>query len=116
MAKKRKPENETEEEKRLRLQFEAISNNANRSEKTSWNRKMDNMVNLMASLRPIEQKILDIWEKEKNPIMDNIHELRKTMINECIHPYEYLVEKDGVIICKFCERRIGLVDSGEPQN
>lgn len=115
MARKRKPENETEEEKRLRIQFETISNSANRSEKTSWNRKMDNMVNLLATLRPIEQKILEIIEKEKYPILDDIDALRKMMRKECIHPYEYLVEKDGFILCKFCDKKIGIVDDN-PQS
>ncbi len=108
MARKRKPENETEEEKQQRIIFETISNSANRREKTSWSRKMDNMVNHLAKLRPIEQKILDIIETEKNPIMDDIQELRKHMIKECVHPYEYLVQKDGYVTCKFCDKRIGI--------
>ena len=113
LARKRKPENETEEEKTLRIMFESVSNSANRSEKTSWNRKMDNMVNYLAKLRPIEQKILDIIESEKNPIMDDIQELRKTMIKECVHPYEYLIKGDNYILCKFCEKRLSVPNVDE---
>jgi hypothetical protein len=27
------------------------------------------------------------------------------MIKECIHPHELLIESDGVIICKFCNKK-----------
>lgn len=115
MARKKKPENETEEQRKQRLAFEAVANHANRSEKTSWNRKMDNMVKLIAKLRPVEQKILKIIQEEKTPIMDEIDEVRKMMIKECVHPFEYLVQDTDekgreVIRCKFCEKRIGLVN------
>lgn len=91
--------------------LETISNLSSRSEKTSWNRKMDNLVKLLAKLQPIENKILDIIQNEKMPIQDEIHQLRQTMVNECIHPSEYLVvEDDGGIKCKFCDRRISVID------
>lgn len=110
MARKKKPDNETPEQLRERKIFEKISNTANRSEKTSWNRKMDNMVKTLAKLRPIEQKILDIIEQEKMPIQDEIQQLRETMVKECVHPYEYLVMKDGYVKCKFCERKLSIQD------
>lgn len=90
--------------------LELISNLSNRSEKTSWNRKMDNLVKLLTKLQPIEQKILDIIEKEKMPIQDEIHTLRQIMVNECIHPIEYLVEEKDGICCKFCDKRITIVN------
>lgn len=114
MARKKKPENETDEQRRQRLVFESVANHANRSEKTSWNRKMDNMIKLIAKLRPIEEKILDIIKEEKNPIMDDINEVRKAMIKECVHPYEYLVEEDdGATKCRFCEKRIGITNGND---
>ena len=106
MARKKKPENETMEQKDRRVLFEKIANTANRSEKTSWNRKMDNMVKLMARLSPVEEKILDIIKEEKNPILDDIAEVRKTMIVECVHPIEYLVEDGDIVRCRFCEKKI----------
>ena len=113
MARKKKPENETEEQRLQRLAFERVSNHANRSEKTSWNRKLDNMVKLIAKLRPIEEKILDIIKEEKTPIMDDINAVRKQMILECVHPYEYLVQDGEAVKCRFCEKRIGLINGNK---
>ena len=107
MARRKKPENETEKELKQRQMFETIANNATRSEKTSWNRKMDNMVKLLAKLRPIQQQIIDL-EVQKLPIMDEVDALRQEMVKECIHPYDSLVEKDNYIECKFCYKRLGL--------
>lgn len=105
MARRKKPENETVEEATERRKKEAIANASNRSEKTSWNRKMDKMVKLLASLRPIEQKILELTH-QKMPIFDEIQILREIMVRECVHPFEYLVVKDDHMLCKFCEKRI----------
>jgi hypothetical protein len=107
MARRKKPEDETPQEERERVLIEAVCNHAKRSEKTSWNRKMDNMVKLMAKLRPIEQKIQEL-QAAKVPVIDDITELRTTMIKECVHPYEYLVLTESGITCKFCEKKIGL--------
>lgn len=109
MARRKAPENETVEQQRDRRIREAIANAANRSEKTSWNRKMDNMVKLMSLLRPIEEKIIEL-QAEKMPIFDEIQELRATMINECVHPYEYLSIHEEHIECKFCSKNIRIPD------
>jgi len=108
MARIKKPENETPRETEIRRILEHMANVANRSEKTSWNRKMDNLVKLMMLLEPIEQSILDIIETEKTPMMDQISALRAVMVKECIHPFEYLImsETDDVITCKFCNKKI----------
>lgn len=107
MARRKRPEVESTDETTQRRVKEEISNNANRSEKTSWNRKMDNMVKLLAEIRPIEEQIITLTEK-KIPIFDEIQSLRKQMVQDCVHPYEYvLVEKDHAK-CKFCERLISL--------
>ena len=109
MARRKKPENESAEQERERRIFESISNASNRSEKTSWNRKMDNMVKLMAKLRPIENEILELMA-QKIPIFDEIQELRNTMLNECVHPYDYLALQDVIMTCKFCNKRIRIPD------
>ena|SRR5271157_1315456 len=107
MARRKKNENESVDETTERRLKEGIANNANRSEKTSWNRKMDNMVKLLAEIRPIEEQIIALTEK-KIPIFDQIQELRKQMLQDCVHPYEYvLIEKDHAK-CKFCEKKISL--------
>ena len=110
MARKKRPQDETPDQNAERKLFETISNSANRGEKTSWNRKMDKMVNVLSRLRPIEQKILDITKDEKIPIQDEIQKLREIMVRECVHPYEYLVQRDDHILCKFCERKLSIQD------
>lgn len=107
MARQRKPENETMPESRTRQLLESIANNADRSEKTSWNRKMDNMVKLIATMKPLEEQILKIIE-QKIPIFDSIQELRLTMVKECIHPFDHLTYFEDHVRCKFCDRRISV--------
>ena len=96
---------EYEEQIKQRKIFDAVSNSANRSEKTSWNRKMDNMVKLLAKLRPIEEQILEL-QAQKMPVYDEVQVLRLEMINQCVHPYEYLVLHDEYVICKFCDKKM----------
>lgn len=107
MARQRKPENETTEESHTRQLLETIANNADRSEKTSWNRKMDNMVKLIAKMKPIEENILELSE-QKMPIFDDIQELRLIMVKECVHPFDHLTYFEDHVRCKFCERRISV--------
>ena len=116
MARKKKPENETDEQREQRLLFESVANHANRSEKTSWNRKMDNMIKLIAQLRPIEEKIMEIYRDEKQPLLDKIAELREVMVKDCVHPYEHLVLKDGYVECKFCGKRLIVPNASEEKD
>ena len=106
MVRKLKPVNETPEEMKERRLVEFIANNSTRSEKVSWNRKLDNLVVLMAELTPVEEEIMSLIVKKKVPIMDQIQELRGLMVNECIHPSDYLEPKDGYVECKFCQTKI----------
>ena len=105
MARKKIPSNETEQERIERTIKESIANKSNRSEKTSWNRKMDNMISLMSKLKPIEEEIIELQAK-KIPLFDEIQQLRNTMVNECTHPYEYLVVHDEHVQCKFCLKKL----------
>jgi len=107
MARKKKPEQETLIEEVERKILEAVANAPTRSDKISWNRKMDNMVKLLAKLRPIEEKIVELQAK-KIPIFDEIQQLRLVMIKECIHPSEYLVVKENYVLCKFCNKKVNL--------
>lgn len=108
MPRKKKPEGETPEQARVRRALETIANAATRSEKVSWDRKMDNIVKMMAKLRPLEDQILDLMA-QKQPIFDEIAALRHDMVNDCVHPFTHLVFKsveDGEYIeCKFCQKR-----------
>ena len=109
MPRRKKPENETQEEALIRQELETIANTASRSEKTSWNRKMNNMVSLLAKLKPIEDKILELI-KQKESIFDEIQELRSVMVKECVHPFDQLIYKGDYIECKFCNRKLNLND------
>jgi predicted nucleic acid-binding Zn-ribbon protein len=112
MPRRKKPENETPEQAKLRLQFESIANHANRSEKTAWKRKLKNMEGLLEKLHPIEEKILTIIADEKQPLLDEIAELRTVMVKECVHPYEHLVKtEEGFVECKFCGKRLKVPDA-----
>ena len=105
MARRKKPEGLTPEEQIIHSVKEAIANNANRSEKTSWNRKMDNMVALLAKLRPIEAKIIKL-QNQKIPIYDEVQALRSTMVKECVHPYDYVAVLEDCVECKFCGKKM----------
>jgi hypothetical protein len=111
IARRKKPEGETPDEAVVRHRLEQIADNATRSEKVSWDRKMDNMVSLIAKLRPIEDQTLDLMA-QKVPILDEIEILRREMVRECVHPYTHLVDHEGTVKCNFCSKRFGLVNGG----
>lgn len=94
-------------EEQIQQAMSKIANFADRSEKTAFKRKQGNMVKLIAKLRPIERQILELME-QKNPIIDEISELRKQMVDSCVHPIEYLVYHEDHIVCKFCERKLSI--------
>ena len=80
-------------------------------EKVSWDRKMDNMVSLLAKLKPIEDGIIDLMAK-KMPIIDEITALRREMVKECVHPFTHLQRQtDGSVQCKFCSRSFKVMDT-----
>lgn len=103
MARRKKPENETVEEAAARKRIEAVADAATRSEKVAWDRKMTNMVTLLARLEPLEQQILEAMA-QKQPIMDEVAALRQTMVDECVHPITHLVDTPNGVVCKFCNR------------
>ncbi len=79
---------------------------------------MNNMVDLLAKITPIEEKILDLTA-EKQILFDQLTTLRLTMVNECIHPYTHLVHADGYVLCKFCDTKIAITtheDDGHDTN
>jgi hypothetical protein len=114
MARRKKPEGETTEQTKTRRLLESIADNATRGEKVAWDRKMNNMVTLLAKLKPIEEKILDLMA-EKTPIMDEIAALRHDMVRECTHPYTHLTQMGDVVLCKFCNRKFNVKTNGSSE-
>ena len=108
MARRNKPVGETTDQATTRRKFETIADKATRSEKVSWERKLDNMVTLIAKLRPIEDQIVELMA-EKQPIIDDIAALRKEMVHTCVHPYTHLAQQGELVVCKFCERQFKLL-------
>lgn len=107
MAKRKKPDVETDEQYKIRQMLEKISNHATRSEKTTWNRKRKNIEDLVEEIKPLEDRMLDINIK-MIPMLDKIKLLRNDMVASCIHPYDLLVYKGNHIECKFCNKKLSL--------
>ncbi len=78
-----------------------------KNDKLAWNRKKIKMEVLIEQLKPFEERILAII-LERQPLMDEIVELRKIMVNECVHPIECLLHKETFIHCKFCDARLAI--------
>ena len=102
MARRKKPEDETEEEATIRREIERIANHATRSEKTSWQRKQTNLEKIVTEeINPLEDQILKLVV-EKNKLMDDVEKIRLEMVYTCVHPADLLVWKDNIVECKFC--------------
>ncbi len=95
-------------------QLDAVANHRNKNEKLSFTRKIKKLEELVETIKPIEDQILELFLK-KQPILDEITVMRNEMAKECTHPADYLVHKGDHIICKFCDSKIGLpkVDEDE---
>ncbi|MNE12408.1 hypothetical protein D3C80_1052070 [compost metagenome] len=115
MARRKAPENETQQEMEVRKAREEISNHATRSEKVSWERQFGNMQKLLEEkLQPIEDEILQLIGK-KNKVFDEIVVLRDELVRDCIHPFDHVVATDNAAIyeCKFCNKRVAKNDITE---
>lgn len=88
-------------------QLSTVALHHGKNEKLAFNRKIKKMEGLIESIRDYEQMILDIV-KNKQPIADDIRELRAEMVKECIHPKDHLIHCGTYIFCKFCEKKISL--------
>jgi len=107
MGRQKRPRDEMPEETRVREILELVSNNATRSERTSFDRKLRNMELLIKKLQPLEEEIIELMAK-KMPIIDEVDTLRKDMVLTCVHPTEYLIYKGTFIDCKLCNRSISI--------
>lgn len=95
------------DEEQAKKDIETVSKFADKNQRLAWKRKMNRMETLVERLQPFEEKILKLI-LEKQPIMDEIDEIRRAMILECVHPADYLVHKGTHIECKFCKNKIRL--------
>jgi len=123
MARRKAPENETQQEMEVRKAREEISNHATRSEKVSWERQYGNMQKLLTEkLQPIEDQILKLIG-EKNVIFDELVVLRDELVRDCIHPFEHVTGlpsgpntvggvqvASGTYVCTFCNKKVALND------
>jgi GTP1/Obg family GTP-binding protein len=97
-------------------QLDAISKHADKNERLAWIRKMKKLQELVTTLEPFEQQIFEIIMK-KQPIVDEINDIRNELVKVCIHPKDSLAHLDTHAICKFCNRKISLpeVDTGDDE-
>ena len=95
-------------------QKDQLAANTPKNEQISWKRKQKNVEKLTEELAPLEEEIMSLTVR-KNKIIDKIMTTRATMVAECVHPADMLSESaDGTyMICKFCERSIGMVGKSE---
>ncbi len=107
MSRVKRPENETPEEETIRKIKDAVSSTKTRNEKVSWDRRMNNMVKLLAQLTPIEEQLTELLA-QKLEIVDRVQDLRKEMVNECIHPSTHLIVHNDHVVCKFCNRKFSI--------
>jgi hypothetical protein len=93
--------------KQEKKDFAAIANFRDKNEKASWLRKKKNLEALVVKLEPMEEELRRI-NATKMEIFDEIVDIRKTMIVDCIHPQDYLVHYQKYIKCRFCESNISI--------
>jgi hypothetical protein len=79
-----------------------------KDKRVAWKRKHDKIQEYLVLVEQVEDKILDIIVKEKQPLMDKISELRSDMVQNCTHPKQYLVVYDDYVECKFCNTKIAV--------
>jgi chromosome segregation ATPase len=94
-------------EKDVKKDLDTVAGYSQNDAKLAWRRKKKKLDALIEELEPIQNKIIELYE-EKQPIMDKIAELRQTMVQECVHPKDYLVHKGTHVECKFCDKIIKL--------
>jgi hypothetical protein len=87
-----------------------VAQHATQSEKMSWNRKRKNIELLTTRQVKIQNKIWDL-QLEQAPLVDEITNIRKDMVDTCIHPEDLLVEKEeGYVECKFCFKKLRTIN------
>lgn len=85
--------------------FAFIATHATSSDRISWNRKHNNLQAVLDQIQPLEDQMQVITGKLL-PLYDEIAQIRKIMVEECIHPTEMLSHKGSHVECKFCLKNI----------
>lgn len=84
-----------------------INNQFTQLDKSNWQRRYEKMQKLVAEVNQLADQIITL-EAQKIPILDEIAETRELMVQECVHPKEFLIEQDDYITCKFCDRKFSV--------
>ena len=88
------------------VRFSKIVQHASKNERIAWDRKHKKLRTMVdETVTPIEDEILELTMK-KMAAIDNVMELREVMVKECVHPREFLLDKEGHVLCKFCDRKL----------
>lgn len=89
-------------EKIVNDQLDYISKIKSKNERLAWKRKHEKLLKIInGEMRTLDDSIINLME-QKQVFVDEIVELRKQMIKECVHPKEQLVHNGISITCKFC--------------
>lgn len=88
-------------------ELDKVSGFAEKNQKLSWSRKKKRIDELVERVQPIENKIMDLI-REKQPILDQIDEVRDKMVKECVHPKDHLSHRGDHVLCRFCQRKINV--------
>lgn len=81
------------------------------TDRRAWERKIRILRGLTEEANEISDKIIDL-ETERQELWDKITLMRDEMVVDCIHLPTMCVEVDGLIVCKFCNKKIKIVDHG----
>ena len=78
-----------------------IFKNTNKNEKLAWARKNKKLQELIATMTPIQEKLMELLQ-QKQVILDEVIVLRKQMVRDCVHSPEFLIHHGDHVECKFC--------------
>lgn len=93
-------------ESQIEEDLNKISSYKRKNERLAFIRKRKKLEGLVDKLKPIEDKVLEIYTNERNPVMEEIQALRSVMIKDCVHPKDMLVHKGVYVECKFCQSKL----------
>lgn len=91
-----------------------VANYASKGDKASWLRRMKRLEDTIKQLEPVEDKLLELINT-RHKLTAQLDEIRADLVTNCIHPEEYLVDHNGYVVCKFCERKLRVVNRGEKE-
>ena len=98
------------DEEQANKDLDDISKFADKNQRLSWRRKKKRIEDLISKLAPLNEETLQIILK-KQPILDDIEDVRQKMVHECVHPKDYLVHRGTHVLCKFCKNKINIKGS-----